>query len=53
MGNVAYILVTASKCLLVFTRYCDRPICQGWNALEEEARKATRGLWSMPRPVAP
>jgi micrococcal nuclease len=37
----------------VFTRYCDRPICQGWKAPEEEARKARRGLWSMPKPVAP
>ena len=37
----------------VFTRYCDRPICQEWKALEEEARKARRGLWSMPKPVAP
>ena len=37
----------------VFTRYCDRPICQGWKALEEEARKARRGLWSMPNPVPP
>ena len=37
----------------VFTRYCDRPICQGWKGLEEEARKAKRGLWSMGNPVAP
>ena len=28
----------------VFTRYCDRPICEGWKTLEEEARKAKRGL---------
>jgi micrococcal nuclease len=35
----------------VFTRYCDRPIGQGWKKLEEEARKARRGLWSMPKPV--
>lgn len=37
----------------VFTRYCDRPICQEWKALEKEARKAKRGLWPMPKPVAP
>ena len=37
----------------VFTRYCDRPICQEWKVLEEEARKAKRGLWSMPKSVAP
>ena len=36
-----------------FSRYCDRPICQKWKQLEEEARKAKRGLWSMPKPVAP
>jgi len=28
----------------MFTQYCDRPICQGWKALEEEARRAKRGL---------
>jgi micrococcal nuclease len=37
----------------VFSRYCDRPICHQWKAVEEEARKARRGLWSMPNPVAP
>jgi endonuclease YncB( thermonuclease family) len=37
----------------VFTRYCDRPICQEWKALEEEARKARRGLWSMAKPIPP
>jgi micrococcal nuclease len=37
----------------VFTRYCDRPICQEWKALEEDARQAKRGLWSMPKPVPP
>jgi micrococcal nuclease len=34
----------------VFTRYCDRPICQEWKKLEEEARKEKRGLWSRPIP---
>jgi micrococcal nuclease len=37
----------------VFTRYCDRTTCQGWKAPEEAAGKARRGLWSMPKPVAP
>jgi micrococcal nuclease len=37
----------------VYTRYCDRPICQEWKKLEAEAREKKRGLWSMPKPVAP
>jgi endonuclease YncB( thermonuclease family) len=37
----------------VFTRYCDRTVCQEWKVLEEEAREAKRGLWSIPKPVAP
>jgi endonuclease YncB( thermonuclease family) len=37
----------------VYTRYCNRPICQEWNKLEAEARKARRGLWSIPDPVPP
>ena len=28
-------------------------ICQGWKALEEEAREARRGLWSMSNPIPP
>ena len=28
----------------VFTRYCDKPICQEWKALEEEAREERRGV---------
>jgi endonuclease YncB( thermonuclease family) len=37
----------------VYIRYCDRPICQEWKELEAEAKKARRGLWSMPNPVPP
>ncbi|HYA02622.1 MAG TPA: thermonuclease family protein [Syntrophobacteria bacterium] len=37
----------------VSTRYCDRPNCQQGKALEDEARKARRGLWSMPKPIPP
>ena len=37
----------------VFTRYCDRPICQEWKKLEAEAREARRGLWSVPNPLPP
>jgi len=37
----------------VFTRYCDRAICQEWGVLETEAREARRGLWSMPNAIPP
>jgi endonuclease YncB( thermonuclease family) len=37
----------------VYTRYCDRPICQGWKVLEAEAREKKRGLWSMSDAVPP
>ena len=37
----------------VFTRYCDRPICQEWQLLEAEAREKKWGLWSMPNGVPP
>jgi endonuclease YncB( thermonuclease family) len=37
----------------VFTRCCDRAICQEWEHIEAEAREARRGLWSMPDAVPP
>ena len=37
----------------VFTRYCDRAICQEWRVLEAEAREARRGLLSKPNAVPP
>jgi len=37
----------------VYTPYCDRPICERWKALEQEARGAKRGLWSEPNPIPP
>jgi endonuclease YncB( thermonuclease family) len=37
----------------IYTRYCDRPICERWKVLEYEAREAKRGLWSEPNPVPP
>jgi len=37
----------------VFTRYCDRAICQEWQVLETEAREKKRGLWSMPNAIPP
>ena len=57
-------LVTVSKRLVneelvnagfawVYTRYCDRPICERWKALEYEAREAKRGLWNDPNAIPP
>jgi endonuclease YncB( thermonuclease family) len=37
----------------VYTRYCDRPICERWKVLEYEAREAKRGLWNDPNPIPP
>jgi endonuclease YncB( thermonuclease family) len=37
----------------VYTRYCDRPICERWKVLEYEAREAKRGLWSDPNSIPP
>jgi micrococcal nuclease len=37
----------------VFTRYCDRPICQEWKKFEAEAGNAKRGLWLMPNAIPP
>jgi endonuclease YncB( thermonuclease family) len=37
----------------VYTRYCDRPICERWKMLEYEAREAKRGLWSDPHAIPP
>ena len=37
----------------VYTRYCDKPICERWKVLEQEARGAKRGLWSDPNPIPP
>jgi micrococcal nuclease len=37
----------------VFTRYCNRPICQEWQILKAEARERKRGLWCMPNAIPP
>ena len=37
----------------VFTRYCDRPICQEWQILEAEAREQKGGLRCMPNAIPP
>jgi micrococcal nuclease len=35
------------------TRSCDRPVCQQWQALEDEAKKEQKGLWRDTNPVPP
>ena len=35
----------------VYQRYCDKPFCEYWLALESEARTDKLGLWQEPDPV--
>jgi len=37
----------------VYTKYCDKPICNQWYKYQEEARQKKLGLWSMQNPVPP
>ena len=37
----------------VFTGYWDQTTCERWVRLEDEAREARRGLWSMPNAIPP
>jgi endonuclease YncB( thermonuclease family) len=37
----------------VYSRYCDRPVCENWIGLESEAREAKRGLWRDTNPIPP
>jgi micrococcal nuclease len=37
----------------VYQRYCDKPFCEYWLILENEARADKKGLWKEPNPVAP
>jgi micrococcal nuclease len=37
----------------VYDRYCKKPFCAEWKELEEEARKAKRGLWKNPNAIPP
>jgi micrococcal nuclease len=37
----------------VYSRYCDKPFCEYWLALESEARQDKKGLWQEPNPVPP
>lgn len=36
-----------------YAAYCDRPLCDGWEALADAARAARRGLWAADDPIAP
>jgi len=37
----------------VYERYCRKPFCSEWAALEQQAREARRGLWKNPNVMAP
>ena len=37
----------------VYQRYCDKPFCDFWLALEKEAKAGKIGLWQEPNPVPP
>jgi endonuclease YncB( thermonuclease family) len=37
----------------VYSRYCDRPVCERWKRLESEAREAKRMLWRDTNPIPP
>ena len=37
----------------LYDQYCRRPVCIGWQTLENTARKRKVGLWSDPVPVPP
>jgi len=37
----------------VYQRYCNKPFCEYWLALENEAKTDNIGLWQEPEPVPP
>ena len=37
----------------VYQRYCDKPFCEYWLALENEAKANSLGLWQEPNPIPP
>jgi endonuclease YncB( thermonuclease family) len=37
----------------LYQRYCNKPICQEWGKLEQQARISKIGLWSHPNPIPP
>lgn len=37
----------------LYDQYCRRPVCIGWQTVENTARKRKVGLWSDPAPVPP
>lgn len=50
--NVNEALLESGHCW-VHRYYCQERICDQWKELEEEARKAGRGLWNHQNPVPP
>ena len=37
----------------VYKRYCDKPFCAEWIAIEDKAKSSRIGLWKGPNPIAP
>jgi len=37
----------------VYRKYCDKPICDQWRKMEENAKASKIGLWSQPNPIPP
>ena len=37
----------------VYRRYCDKPFCNFWLNLEDEAKIGKSGLWQEPNPIPP
>ena len=37
----------------VYDRYCHKRVCDKWNRLERQARRADTGLWSASNPIPP
>ena len=37
----------------VYRKYCDKPFCESWMMVENEAKINQKGLWEQPDPVPP
>jgi len=42
-----------SGCAWVYRRYCDKPFCNFWLELEDEAKSGRSGLWQEANPIPP